>query len=211
MISLKHIHGIKAYIEQQQKIAKQRGYTLTLWGRKRVIPNIQREEFEFSYNENRKVDFNPMFWSDDVASLEVKEETKQFYIQQLQKANYSRRMKIIENAKQAGVDVRDNRSYIAEANRKVVNSIVQGTAADMSKLAMLKIATNKELRELGFRQLFPVHDEIIGECPIENMDRCAKLMSQMMVEAGAEKVSVPMKCDVAKFKNWERRKCLKIF
>lgn len=99
---------------------------MTLWGRKRVIPNIQREEFEFSYNENRKVDFNPMFWSDDIASLEVKEETKQYYIQQLQKANFSRRMKIIENAKQAGVDVKDNRSYIAEANRKVVNSIVQG-------------------------------------------------------------------------------------
>lgn len=77
----------------------------------------------------------------------------------------------------------------------------------MSKLAMLKIATNKEMRELGFRQLFPVHDEIIGECPIENKDRCAELMSQMMIEAGAERVSVPMKCDVAKFINWERRRC----
>lgn len=81
----------------------------------------------------------------------------------------------------------------------------------MSKLAMLKIATNKEMRELGFRQLFPVHDEIIGECPIENKDRCAELMSQMMIEAGASKVSVPMKCDVAKFINWERRRCKIIF
>ena len=138
MISLKPILGIKAYIEQQQQIAKQRGYTLSLWGRKRVIPNIQREEFEFSYNENRKVDFNPMFWSDDVASLDVKEETKQFYIQQLQKANYSRRMKIIENAKHAGVDVRDNRSYIAEANRKVVNSIVQRNSSRYVKISNVK-------------------------------------------------------------------------
>lgn len=194
---------IQEYINKQQALAKERGYTLTLWGRKRIIPNIQREEFEFSYNENRKVDFNPMFWSDDVASVEVKEETKQFYIQKLQKANYTQRMKIIENAKLAGIDIRDNRSYIAEANRKVVNSIVQGSAADMSKLAMLKIATNQEMRDLGFRQLFPVHDEIIGECPMENKDRCAELMSKMMIDAGASKVSVPMKCDVAKFINWE--------
>ena len=194
---------IQEYINTQQQIARERGYTLTLWGRKRMIPNIQRDEYEFSYNENRRVDFNPMFWSNDVASIEVKEETKQFYIHKLEKANYGRKMKIIEEAKLAGVDIKDNRSYIAEANRKVVNSIVQGSAADMSKLAMLKIATNKELRELGFRQLFPVHDEIIGECPIENKDRCAELMSKMMVEAGAERVSVPMKCDVAKFINWE--------
>lgn len=117
---------IQEYINTQQQIAKQRGYTLTLWGRKRIIPNIQREEYEFTYNEKRKVDFNPMFWSTDVASVEVKEETKQFYIKQLERANYQRKMKIIESAKEAGVDIRDNRSYIAEANRKVVNSIVQG-------------------------------------------------------------------------------------
>lgn len=194
---------IQEYINTQQKIAKERGYTLTLWGRKRIIPNIQREEYEFSYNENRRVDFNPMFWSDDVASTEVKDEIKQQYIQKLEKANFNTKRKIIEQARLAGIDIRDNKKYIAEANRKVVNSIVQGTAADMSKLAMLKIATNKELRDLGFRQLFPVHDEIIGECPMENKDRCAELMSKMMIEAGATKVSVPMKCDVAKFINWE--------
>lgn len=116
---------IQQYIEQQQKIAKERGYTLTLWGRKRMIPNIQREEFEFSYNENRKVDFNPMFWSNDIANEEVKEETKQFYMQKLKKANYNQRMKLIQQAKAVGVDIRDNRNLIAEANRKVVNSIVQ--------------------------------------------------------------------------------------
>ena len=67
-----------------------------------------------------------MFWSNDVASIEVKEETKQYYIQQLENANYTKKMKIIEKAKLAGVDIRDNRKLIAEANRKVVNSIVQG-------------------------------------------------------------------------------------
>ena len=117
---------IQAYINEQQALAKKRGYTLTLWGRKRVIPRIQDEEFEFSYNENRKVDFNPMFWSDEKASEEVKPEVKEFYKKKLEKASFNQRMKIIENAKLAGIDIKDNRKYIAEANRKVVNSIVQG-------------------------------------------------------------------------------------
>lgn len=66
----------------------------------------------------------------------------------------------------------------------------------MSKRAMILIGQNKELEQLGFRMLFPVHDEIIAECPFENRQRCGELMSQLMIAAGAEKISVPMKCDV---------------
>ena len=66
----------------------------------------------------------------------------------------------------------------------------------MSKRAMLLIGQNEELKQLGFRMKFPVHDEIIGECPFENRKRCGELMSSLMIQAGAEKVIVPMKCDV---------------
>ena len=38
--------------------------------------------------------------------------------------------------------------------------------------------------------------ELIAECPFENRKRCAELMSGLMIQAGAEKISVPMKCDV---------------
>ena len=38
--------------------------------------------------------------------------------------------------------------------------------------------------------------EVIAECPFENRKRCAELMSGLMIQAGAEKISVPMKCDV---------------
>lgn len=61
---------------------------------------------------------------------------------------------------------------------------------------------NEELKQLGFKQLFPVHDELIAECPFENRKRCAELMSQLMIQAGAEKVSVPMRCDVEAFFFW---------
>ena len=66
----------------------------------------------------------------------------------------------------------------------------------MTKVAMILMGTNKELQELGFKMLFPVHDELIAECPFKNRKRCAELMSQLMIKSGTEKISVPMKCDV---------------
>lgn len=38
--------------------------------------------------------------------------------------------------------------------------------------------------------------EIIAECPFVNRKRCGELLSKLMIQAGAEKISVPMKCDV---------------
>lgn len=67
---------------------------------------------------------------------------------------------------------------------------------------MILIGENEELKSLGFRMIFPVHDEIIAECPFENRVRCGELLSKLMIQAGAEKISVPMKCDVEKFFYW---------
>ena len=44
--------------------------------------------------------------------------------------------------------------------------------------------------------------EVIAECPFENRKRCGELMSQLMIQSGAEKIKVPMKCDVEKFFYW---------
>ena len=72
----------------------------------------------------------------------------------------------------------------------------------MSKRAMILIGQNEELKQLGFHMLFPVHDEIIAECPFEHRKRCGELLSKLMIQAGAEKISVPMKCDTEKFFFW---------
>lgn len=68
---------------------------------------------------------------------------------------------------------------------------------------MVMCYENEELRNLGFRILFPVHDEIIAEAPVENAKRCGELMSKIMVEAAKILCpSVPYKCDVEYFYNW---------
>lgn len=72
----------------------------------------------------------------------------------------------------------------------------------MSKRAMILIGQNQELKDLGFKMCFPVHDEIIAECPFENRKRCGELLSGLMIQAGAEKINIPMKCDVEFFFCW---------
>ena len=76
------------------------------------------------------------------------------------------------------------------------------SAGDQAKLSMIACYNNKELKDLGFELLIPVHDELIAECPEENAERCGELLSKMMREASSDVCSVPMKCDVKIFDRW---------
>ena len=143
-------------MEQQEEIAKQRGYTETAWGRRRYLPHIQDEKYAYKYNKNRPVDFNPLFTSKSIVDEEVSQEIKDNYNDKLKDANYYIKKKIIEQAKKDGIDIIDNSGYLADAHRQVLNGIIQGSAADMTKRAMILIAQNEELKSLGFKLLFPV-------------------------------------------------------
>jgi DNA polymerase-1 len=78
-----------------------------------------------------------------------------------------------------------------------VNSRIQGSAANQTKQAMRLINENKRLKELGFRILLLIHDEIVGECPIENAKEARDLFVGCMLESGKElksKVAVDCEC-----------------
>lgn len=190
---------IKQFVEQKQKEAHKRGFTETAWGRRRYIKHVTDDRFEYKYNSNRPIDFNPLFTAKSIFTKDVSDDIKDEYNQKLSNANHYQRNKIIEQARKDGIDIIDNSGFIAEANRQVVNSIIQGSASDITKIAMIKIGQNEELKRLGYKMLFPVHDEIIAECPFENRKRCGELMSQLMIDSAKEHVDVPMKCDVERF------------
>lgn len=194
---------IKNYTEMIQNNAKRDGFTTTAWGRRRYLKHIQDEHYDFKYNDKRRVDFNPLFTCTDKISDVVPQDVKDIYLRELEKANFGKKQKIIKRAKEEeGITITDNQSFIAEALRQCLNSVIQGSSADMSKRAMILLGQNEELKQLGFRMLFPVHDEVIVECPFKNRKRCAELMSQLMIQSGADRVKVPMKCDVEAFFVW---------
>jgi DNA polymerase-1 len=64
-----------------------------------------------------------------------------------------------------------------QAQRQSVNSIIQGSAADIAIQAMINCETSPVLRELGVRMLMQIHDELVFECPDE---------PELLVEAKAE-------------------------
>lgn len=117
---------IKQFTETIQEKAIKNGYTTTEWGRRRYLSHIQDEKYEYHYNDKRPVDFNPLFTAKSTVDEEVSQEIKNYYNEKLDKCNFYRRNKIIEEAKEKGIDIINNQGYIAEALRQCVNSTIQG-------------------------------------------------------------------------------------
>ena len=58
----------------------------------------------------------------------------------------------------------------AHMERAAINTPIQGGAADIMTLAMIKLQRSEKLREMGFRNLLQVHDEVMFEGPAELAD-----------------------------------------
>jgi DNA polymerase-1 len=86
------------------------------------------------------------------------------------------------------------------AERTAVNTPLQGTAADLIKIAMIRI--DAELRERGLRSrmLLQVHDELVFEVPEDEVDTMKRLVTERMENVHALKV--PLKVEVGVGKNW---------
>lgn len=72
----------------------------------------------------------------------------------------------------------------------------------MTKKAMILVGNDKQLKDLGFKLLIPVHDELIAQCPEENIKECKKRFADLMSEAAKDRLEVPISCDVAVSKEW---------
>jgi DNA polymerase-1 len=86
------------------------------------------------------------------------------------------------------------------AEREAINMPIQGTAADIIKIAMIRL--HRALRERGLRarMLLQVHDELVLEAPDDEVETVIPLVREVM--SGAFELSVPLKVDVEVGKNW---------
>lgn len=88
----------------------------------------------------------------------------------------------------------------AQGERMAVNLPIQGTAADLMKLAMIKVAAQLPGVSSKSSMILQVHDELVFEVPESDVDKVAKFVKAEM--EGALKVSVPIVVDVKQGKNW---------
>ena len=129
-------HGVREYMQQVIEKAKQDGYTTTLFGRRRALPELTASNFNIR----------------------------------------------------------------AFGERVARNMPIQGTAADVMKLAMIRVYDRlaRELPEA--KLLLQVHDELIVECPAEQAQQASVILKEEM-EAAAQ-FSVPLRADVGVGSSW---------
>ncbi len=86
------------------------------------------------------------------------------------------------------------------AEREAINMPIQGTAADIIKVAMIRIAEAARERELRSRMILQVHDELIFEGPEDEADEVAALLAEVMPDS--IELSVPLKVDLKRGRTW---------
>ncbi len=127
---------VKEYIDNQIEGARKSGYVMTLFGRKRYIPEIN------SQNNN----------------------LRQF------------------------------------AERVAINTPIQGSAADLIKVAMINIHRGLKEKKLCSRMILQVHDELLFDVPKDEVDMVKQLVKFEM--EGVEKLKVPIRVDIKIGRNW---------
>ena len=127
---------VKSFLDELKEIATQKGFSETLYGRKRFIPELN--------NQNRMI-------------------------------------------KSAG-------------ERLAVNSPIQGTAADILKVAMINLDKKLSDQNLKSKMLLQVHDELIFEVPEDELELMKRILKEEM--EGVVKLDVPLKVDMGIGVNW---------
>lgn len=195
--------ALRTLMNGAQSCAKQKGYVETILGRRRHIPDMQLPEFEFVAMQGYvNPDIDPL----DISTLDNRESIPERIVKQLTEEFKSYKYfgqiaKRTKELREQKIKVVNNRFKITEASRRCVNSIIQGSAAEQTKMAMLLIDNDPEWNRIGGRLLVPVHDELIAEVPMEHWEEGAKLLSGMMCKA-ANFLPFDSKCDVEVTYRW---------
>ena len=96
-----------------------------------------------------------------------------------------------------------NSSIIAQrrgAERAAGNSVIQGSAADLIKTAMVNLHRRMQREKLASRMLLQVHDELVFETPADAVENDARVIREEM--ENAMRLAVPLKVEIGSGKNW---------
>lgn len=100
--------------------------------------------------------------------------------------------------------IQDNNKQLASfAERAAINAPIQGGAADIIKLAMNKIPTKLKSAGLKTQMLLQVHDELVFEAPIEEVETASKLIKTEMENITALKLKTPLIAEIGIGDNWD--------
>ncbi|MBE6846290.1 MAG: DNA polymerase I [Ruminococcus sp.] len=97
-----------------------------------------------------------------------------------------------------------NKNMQAAGRRIAMNTPIQGSAADIIKIAMVKVYNRLKAEVPDARLILQVHDELIVECDIKDADRASEILSEEMQSAA--ELKVPLTADVNRGESWYEAK-----
>ena len=93
-----------------------------------------------------------------------------------------------------------NRNRVQEGERIAINTPIQGTAADIMKLAMIKVFGDIEKHRLKLMTIMQVHDELVFEVPEEEIELLSRIVRDGMTDV--VKLNVPLEIDISIAEYW---------
>ena len=99
-----------------------------------------------------------------------------------------------------------NNQIRSQARRQAINTRIQGTAADIIKMAMLAVENDPELKRLEAKLLLQIHDELLLEAPEANAEDAGKRLAALMagVKPGGKTLDVPLAVDWGIGRSWDK-------
>lgn len=184
---------------------KKNGYVQTILGRKRRLPDLRLMPYDLKAAEGY-TSVKDIFDFDNVSIAkdnDISDEDYNYFMKALVTCkSWKRKQEIIQEASKRHISITENRNKIADAERQAVNSVIQGSAAEMTKLSLLEVYNNQKLKDYNAKLVMQIHDELIIECPKEHADECARLLQECMINAARKMIDIPMKCDTTIAERW---------
>jgi DNA polymerase I-like protein with 3'-5' exonuclease and polymerase domains len=195
--------GIREFTNNTYEFAYHNGYVETVWGRRRHLPDMQLEPYEFSWKDGVGNNFDLLDFESETEVQEVPLDIQQEYEDALDNCfRYSHKLKIIQQAAQENIKIVDNTSKIADAERKAINTPIQGTASDMIKLSMVNLWNNQEFRKLGGKIVLQIHDELGIRGPKKNAKELTRIFKEVMETSPQARIKLPWRCDMVICDRW---------
>jgi DNA polymerase-1 len=99
-------------------------------------------------------------------------------------------------------DINSSNHIIRQAaERTAINTPIQGSAADLIKVAMIQVDEALRKKNLQSAMLLTVHDELVFEVPPDELQDVTRLVKEIM--EGVWQLKVPLKINIAQGRNWE--------
>ena len=98
-------------------------------------------------------------------------------------------------------DINSNNSIVrGYAERNAINAPIQGSAADIIKIAMIRVANRIRSEKLSAKMIIQVHDELNFSVPASELEQLKTIVTEEM--SAAYQMSVPLIADTGSGKNW---------